>query len=120
MPRFAGTLFTCALATLCADAFAQDAAGYPNRPLRIVVTFSAGGSHDILARWTAQRLSQTWKQPVIVDNRPGAGGTLGSDQVAKSAPDGYTLLAGNPGPLTIAPNVYAKLPYDTLRDFAPL
>ena len=120
MPRFAGTLFTCALATLCADAFAQDAAGYPNRPLRIVVTFSAGGSHDILARWTAQRLSQTWKQPVIVDNRPGAGGTLGSDQVAKSAPDGYTLLAGNPGPLTIAPNVYAKLPYDTLRDFAPV
>ena len=61
-----------------------------------------------------------WGQLVIVDNRPGAGGTLGTDQAAKSAPDGYTLLAGNPGPLTIAPSVYARLPYDTLRDFTPV
>ncbi len=104
-----------------AQAPAQDAAqSYPNRPLRIVVTFSAGGSHDILARWTAQGLAQSWGQTALVDNRPGAGGTLGSDLVAKSAPDGYTLLAGNPGPLTIAPSVYTKLPYDTLRDFAPV
>lgn len=86
----------------------------------MIVTFSAGGSHDILARWTAQKLNQSWGQPVIVDNRPGAGGRLGTDVVAKSAPDGYTLLAGNPGPLTIAPSIYAKLPYDTLRDFAPV
>jgi tripartite-type tricarboxylate transporter receptor subunit TctC len=96
---------------------AQD---YPVKPLRYIVPFGAGGPTDTQARWAAQKLNAAFGQTVIVDNRPAAGGVPGTAAVAKSPPDGYTLLAGNPGPLTVAPAIAANLPYDTLRDFTPV
>lgn len=99
-----------------APAQAQD---YPSKPVRIVVPFAAGGPSDILARVLAQKLTAKWNQPVIVDNRPGAGGTLGAGLVAKSPPDGYTLLLSDTGVLTVSPALYSKLPY-TNRDLAPV
>ena len=102
-------------------AFAQDAADtYPNRPIRIIVTFPPGGPTDIIARAVGQKLTEAWGQPVVVDNRAGAGGNIGTDFVAKAAPDGYTLLLSNFGPLAISPFVYAKLPYDPVTDLAPI
>ena len=103
-------------------AAAQPAAtGFPNRPVRIIMPFPAGTSvNDVLGRALAQRLSAPLGQQVLFDNRSGAGGTLGSEIVAKSPPDGYTLLLAVTGPLTIAPFVYRKLGYDTLRDFTPV
>ena len=113
-------------ACLCAStAHAQTAStgsgqGYPARPVRIIVPFVPGGPTDIQARWAGQQLNAALGQAFIVDNRGGAGGVPGTEAVVKSAPDGYTLLAGNPGPLTIAPSVRAQMPYDTLRDLAPI
>ncbi|WP_128927604.1 Bug family tripartite tricarboxylate transporter substrate binding protein [Bradyrhizobium guangxiense] len=95
-------------------------ASYPNRAIHIVVPFAPGGSTDVLARRVGDKLAAAWGQPVVVDNRPGAGGALGADFVAKSAPDGYTLLAGVTGSNAIAQALYAKLPYDVVKDFAPL
>ena len=104
-----------------ATAFGQHAANtYPNRPLRIIVTFPPGGPTDIIARVVGQKLAEAWGQPVVVDNRAGAGGNLGTDLAAKSAPDGYTLLLSNFGPLAISPFVYSKLPYDPLKDLTPI
>jgi len=95
--------------------------GFPNRPLRIVMPFPAGTSvNDVLGRALAQRLSGPLGQQVLFDNRSGAAGTIGSEMVAKSPPDGYTLLLAVTGPMTIAPFVYKKLGYDTLRDFTPV
>ena len=102
---------------ICAQATAQT---YPSKPVHIIVPLAPGGPTDVQARWAAQQLSAALGQPVIVENRAAAGGVPGTDAVAKAAPDGYTLVAGNPGPLTIAPSVVANLPYDTLRDFAPI
>ena len=96
------------------------AADYPTKPIRLVVPFPPGGTTDILARAVAQKLSETWNQQVIVDNRPGAGGNIGSDLVAKAAPDGYTLVMGTVGTHAINPNLYAKMPYDHVKDFAPV
>src|SRR4051794_14445161 len=96
------------------------AQSYPSRPIRLVVPFPAGESIDATARATAQHWSAALGQQIIVDNRGGAGGTIGSDVVAKSAPDGYTLLWGNVGPLAIGPSLYSKLPYDVVRNFAPV
>lgn len=107
-------------AGLCALAHGGLAQNYPAKPLRMVVPFTPGGSTDIQGRWAAQHISAALGQPVIVENRAGAGGVPGSDAVAKAAPDGYTLLAGNPGPLTVAPSMTEKMPYDTLRDFEPI
>jgi tripartite-type tricarboxylate transporter receptor subunit TctC len=103
-------------------AFAPNAAGqsYPAKPLRMIVPFPPGGSTDIQGRWAAQHISASLGQPVIVENRSGAGGVPGSDYAAKAAPDGYTLLGGNPGPLTVAPAMTANMPYNTVRDFAPI
>ena len=95
-------------------------AQYPTKPIRIIVAFVAGGPNDIHARWAARHLNAVFGQPVVVENRTGAGGLIGTDAVAKAAPDGYMLLAGNPGPLTIAPSTYAKIPYDPLRDLQPI
>ncbi len=95
-------------------------APYPNRVVRIIVPFAPGGPTDIQARWAAQQLNTALGQSFIVDNRGGGGGMPGTEAVAKSTPDGYTLLAGNPGPLTIAPSVRERMPYDTLRDLAPI
>jgi len=96
------------------------AADYPTKPIRLVVPFPPGGTTDILARAVAQKLSETWNQQVIVDNRPGAGGNIGSDLVAKAASDGYTLVMGTVGTHAINPNLYAKMPYDHVKDFAPV
>ena len=103
-------------------AFAHDALSqtYPSKPIHIIVPFAAGGPTDTHSRWAAQYLNAAFGQPVIVDNRGGAGGIIGTDAVAKAAPDGYTLLGGNPGPLTIAPSARKHLAYDPLKDFAPI
>ena len=109
----------CTLAIVSTPlAHAQDA--YPSKPIRIVVPFPAGGTTDILARAAAQKLSEAWGQGVVVDNRPGAGGNIGSDIVAKAAPDGYTLLMGTVGTHAINPSLYSKMPYDHVKDFAPI
>lgn len=93
---------------------------YPSRPIRLVVPFPAGGTTDILAREVGQRLTLSFGQSVVIDNRPGAGGNIGSDLVAKSAPDGYTLLMGTVGTHAINPSLYARMPYDNVKDFAPV
>jgi tripartite-type tricarboxylate transporter receptor subunit TctC len=93
---------------------------FPNKPVKIIVGFPAGGPLDAHARLLADRLQQLLGQPVIVDYKAGAGGTVGADFVAKSEPDGYTLLLGNTGTMTINPAIYPKNPYQTLRDFSPV
>jgi tripartite-type tricarboxylate transporter receptor subunit TctC len=95
------------------------AQGYPNKPVRILVPFAAGGSVDALARVIGQKLSEQFNQPVLVENRPGAGGNIASDAVAKSAPDGYTILQNTVGQ-AIAPAIFRTLPFDTLNDFTPI
>ena len=103
-----------------AQAAAGDAASaYPNRPLRFVVPFAAGGPSDVMARTLGQKMSQDWGQAVVVDNRTGAAGIIGADIVAKSAPDGYTLLMAQVGD-TISMSLYSKLPYNFEKDFAPI
>ena len=96
------------------------AAQYPNRPVKLIVPFPAGGSTDIVGRLVAQKLSEKLGQPVVVENKGGAGGTVGTDVAAKSAPDGYTLTIGTTSTHAIAPNAYAKLAYDPVKEFAPL
>jgi tripartite-type tricarboxylate transporter receptor subunit TctC len=105
-----------ALFALAHGALAQ----YPAKPIRLVVPFPAGESVDATARLVSQSWSAALGQQVVVDNRGGAGGTIGSEAVAKSAPDGYTLLWGNVGPLAIGPSLYPKLGYDVARDFSPV
>ena len=101
--------------------FAQGAAAsYPQRPIRIVVGFPPGGATDILARILSQHLATSWGQPVVVDNRGGAGGTLAADMVSKAAPDGYTLMMVPSGPFTVSASTYEKLPYDTATGFAAI
>jgi tripartite-type tricarboxylate transporter receptor subunit TctC len=103
------------------SAYGQDGATtYPNRPIRIIVTFPPGGPTDIVARAVGQKLFEAWGQPVVIENRPGAGGNIGTDLVAKSSPDGYTLVLSNFGPLIISPFVYSKLPYDPVKDLTPI
>jgi tripartite-type tricarboxylate transporter receptor subunit TctC len=111
-----------ALAALAGVALAGAALaqGLPARPLRIVVGYPAGQTVDIVARNFAAALTKETGQPVIVDNRPGANGSLGAQEVKKSAPDGTTILLGTLGQMTINPTLYKKLPYDTLKDFAPI
>mgnify|MGYP002628916152 CR=1 FL=1 len=96
------------------------AQNYPSRVVRIMVPFVPGGPTDIQARWAAQQLSKALGQNFIVENRGGGGGVPGTEAVVKAAPDGYTLLAGNPGPLTVSPSANARMPYETLRDLAPI
>lgn len=106
-----------ALCAACASVQAQTVTDYPRKPIRIVVGFTPGGGPDITARLVAQKLTETWKQQVIVDNRPGAGGTLGANLVASANPDGYTLLSVSSAH-AVAAAIYSKLPYDTRRDLA--
>jgi tripartite-type tricarboxylate transporter receptor subunit TctC len=97
--------------------FAQ---GFPSKPVRVIVTFPPGGTPDIYGRIMSAELSRTWSQPVVVENRTGAGGTIGTDFVAKAPPDGYTLLFAADATLTLAPWLYSKLPYDPVKDFTPI
>jgi tripartite-type tricarboxylate transporter receptor subunit TctC len=95
-------------------------AAYPERPVRLIVPFAPGGNADIVARLVGERMAEALGQPVVVENRAGAGGSLGAGEVARAAPDGYTLLTGSNGPLTVNPFVQAKPGYDSLKDFAPV
>jgi tripartite-type tricarboxylate transporter receptor subunit TctC len=103
---------------VCLAASAQ-AQGWPSKPIRVIVPFTPGGSTDIVARQLGEKLSTALGQPVVIENKPGAGGTIGTDMVAKSAPDGYTLLV-IPGAHTINASLYAGLPYDPVKDFEPV
>ena len=96
------------------------AQGYPSKPIRIINPFTAGGPVDLLARAVGQKLNETWGQPVIVETRAGADGSIGIDYAAKQPADGYTLLVMPTGNAVVNPHIYAKLPYDTFRDFAPV
>ena len=98
---------------------AAQAQNYPNHAIRLIVPFGPGGAVDVLARLVGSKVADALGQPVVVENRPGAGGTLGADAVAKAAPDGYTILQNTNG-AAIAPALYKSLPYDTLKDFAPV
>jgi tripartite-type tricarboxylate transporter receptor subunit TctC len=109
--------FTCAIAAVTSGVGAQD---YPTRPVKIVVGYVAGGGPDSVARALAQKMGEILGQPFVVENRPGAGGTLATGIVAKSPADGYTLLAGETGQLVIAPYIYKTLSYNTLKDFTPI
>jgi tripartite-type tricarboxylate transporter receptor subunit TctC len=93
---------------------------YPTKAIRIIVPYPAGGTSDILARSVGQKLTEAWGQPVVVENKPGANGNVGAEMVAKSAPDGYTLLLADIGSLAISPSVYPTLPFDPVKDFAPV
>ena len=115
--RYVGAVLLAAvLGGVAWSAAAQD---YPSKPIRFVVPTPPGGFLDILARLIGQKLSESWGQPVVVENRTGGGITIGSNAVAKAAPDGYTVLVIPPD-FAVSPSLYAKLPYDTLQDFAPV
>ncbi len=123
--RYAFRWRTIGLALLlCSTAFnarAADSAGnYPSRPIRFIAPFVAGGPSDLMARLLGQKLSESWGQPVIVDNRGSAAGIVGFEIAAKAPPDGYTLLLATSGGLTINPAVYIKLPYDSITDYQPI
>jgi len=102
-----------------ADAAAQPAQKFPDKPIRFIVPFPPGGGNDILARLLAPKLSESLGQPVVIDNRAGAGGNIGTDLAAKSAPDGYTIVIAS-NQVTMNPALYAKLPFDIEKDFAPI
>src|SRR5687768_4545885 len=110
-------LFLAVVSLFCSVAAAQP---YPGKPIRIIVPYAAGGTSDILARQIGPKLTEVWKQPIIVENKPGANGNVGADFVAKSAPDGYTLLLTDLGGLVISASVYPKLPFNPSKDFSPV
>ncbi len=115
-----GMWLVLAAACLTWSSPALAAESYPAKPIRIVVPFAAGGSTDILARTIGQRLNEALRSPVIVENRPGGAAVVGADHVAKSPPDGYTLLMGTNTTHAVAPHLYSKLPYNAQRDFVPI
>ena len=115
---FRALFILIAMVLLAPVVMAQQA--YPNKPVRIIVPYPPGGTADIIGRTIAEKLGVLWGQSVIVENRAGAGGTIGVDAVAKAAPDGYTMVLGVTGPLTIAPSINAQLAYDPLRDLVPI
>ena len=106
-----------ALIALCAAALTASAQGYPWKPIRIVVGFPPGGGNDIVARLVGAKMQEAWGQPVVINNKPGANSIIATEFVAKSAPDGYTLLVNATGGMSVNPVLYSKLPYDSLRDF---
>jgi len=112
----AGALCAAVFLAITAPVLSQ---GYPNRPVRLIVPYSAGGATDIVARIMAQRLPEFLGQQVVIDNRPGAGGLIGTDTVAKAAPDGYTLLTTST-PHVILPHLHKKIPFDALKDYEPI
>ena len=124
MKHWTGKLITTGaigLALAATSALAQTGTtSFPDKPIRIVVTFTSGGAPDTLARILGEKLSATWGQPVIVDNKPGAGGNTGADFVAKAPPDGYTIVVGTVGTHSINGALYSKMPYDMVRDFTPI
>jgi len=105
------------LALASAGALAQS---YPSKPVKIVVAFTAGGTTDIMARTLAQRLSERYKQPFVIENKPGAGGNIGTEYALRAPPDGYTLIVNSVGPMAVNPTLYKNLPYDPLTDLIPV
>jgi tripartite-type tricarboxylate transporter receptor subunit TctC len=119
--NFIARIITLAMLVACGQAFAQGAAqSYPNRTIRIIVPFPAGGPTDVLARVIGQRMSEDWGQPVVIENRPGANTAIGAQLVAKAPPDGYTLLAAMDSTMVMNPVTTRNLPYDPFRDFASI
>ena len=116
-----GTLvsFVSFVSQLFVAAGALHAQAYPARTVRLIVPFAAGGSTDIIARTVGQKLNEMWNQPVVIENRPGGSTVIGTEIVARAAPDGYTMLV-TPAPFTIVPSLMAKLPYDPAKDFEPI
>jgi tripartite-type tricarboxylate transporter receptor subunit TctC len=110
-------LAMCGLALATLPAYAQN---FPTRPIRIIVPYTPGGTTDVLARLVGQKLNKAWGQPVIVDNRPGANGIVGTEMVAKSPPDGYRLSIASVGTHAANASLYPTLPYDTIKDFSPI
>lgn len=108
------------LAAACVAPALAGAQAYPQKPIQFMVPFPASGAGDIFARVVAQKLSDSFGQQVVVVNRPGANGIIGTEQVAKAPPDGYMILMGTTAPMVLNPSLYARLPYDTLKDFAPV
>ncbi|TXI88516.1 MAG: tripartite tricarboxylate transporter substrate binding protein [Cupriavidus sp.] len=106
--------------TVCGLPAAHAQSDYPNKPIRLIVPFASAGVTDTSARIVAEKLGQQLGQQIVVDNKPGAGGNIGTQMVARAEPDGYTLLLGYDGTLVINPNVYAKVPFDPVKDFAPI
>lgn len=119
-PRRRATLTCLAAGLLTAALPAVSAAAYPDKPIRLVVPFPPGQGADILARLIGQHLAAALGQPIVVENKVGAGGIIGTAFAAKAAPDGYTLYMGSSGPLAIGPHVYKAVGFDTLKDFAPI
>src|SRR5262245_65125283 len=117
MPRFMS--LTAAVALLALGAAAQAQERFPARPIRVIVPFAAGGAVDTLARLVGGKLGETIGQPVVIENRAGAGGNLAAEIVAKAAPDGYTILLTTNG-LALAPSLYQKLPFETANAFRPV
>ncbi len=120
MMRFMIVLAGALSALTAHAASAPDAKQFPTRPVRVIVPFPPGAGTDIVARAIAQSLAESWQQAIVVDNRPGAGGTIAGEIASKSDPDGYTLMLGNVSTLAIARSLYPRLPYDPLKDFAPI
>ncbi|MGE5523584.1 MAG: tripartite tricarboxylate transporter substrate binding protein [Rhodospirillaceae bacterium] len=115
------TILACLMAAAALPAAAaENVNDYPSKPIRLVVPFTPGGSTDILARVIGQKLTEAWGKQVVIDNRPGAGGNIGVDLVAKSPADGYTLVMGHIGTFGVNPTLYPKLPYDPIKDFQPI
>ena len=115
----ANILATCAVVVAASFSFAASAA-YPERPIRFIMPYPAGGSIDTAGRAVAQKLADTFGQQIVIDNRTGSGGTIGTETGARAAPDGYTLVMGGTGTLALSPHLQKKLPYDPVRDFAPV
>ncbi len=109
-----------ALVALCAAAAGACAQAYPSKPIRMVVGFPPGGGNDIIARMVGSKMQEAWGEPVLIDNKPGANSIIAAEYVAKSAPDGYTLLVNATGGMSVNPVLYTKLPYDPLKDFVPI
>lgn len=110
-------LLVLALFILAGSSFAQS---YPVRPIRLIVPYPPGGGTDIAARWIAQKLGERLGQPVVVENKSGAGGNIGTDAIAKARPDGYTIGMATPGPMTVSPSLDSQLPYDPRKDLEPI
>ena len=108
------------IAALAAASGPAQAQNYPNRPITLIIPFAPGGSTTIVGRGVAEKMSELLGEKIIIDNRPGAGGTVGTRAVAKSDPDGYTLILGYTGTLAIGPSLYKNVGYDPRKDFAPI
>ena len=108
------------VSAFCAFSLTAAAQPWPSKPIKFVMTAPAGSSIDVIGRILGDKLKNALRQPVVVENRAGAGGTIATDSVAKSAPDGYTLVLSFNGPLSFGPHLYAKLPYDPFRDLMPV